>query len=261
MRSTPEDSGLSNLNNLDGMPIKGTGDTGDSMLWAGLMSAVGDRGAMEGIKKCQSPDGRLWRCVDRVNNNPQNSFSRDMSLGFILYFAKTKDHEMADKWISYIRKTGSLFPAEESTDTRHLMTPAVWWLMSYAGMRVPLHWRLTRFLLKPWQRIEMPWSPKGFPTHLQGVAQFILAISSGKRDKAAGAILSTKEPNNAFFAWLAGEDDRAISINNTLRAMHAASPGDGSQWCWERTDSEEAWRDSMGWDFAFIDFLVTLNVK
>jgi hypothetical protein len=249
------------MRSVDGMPVKGDGDSGDSMLWAGLMVAVGDRYAAGGIKKCQTPDGRLWRCTDRVNNQPSNSFSRDMSLGFILYFAKTKDHEMADKWISYIKKTGSLFPASESTDTRHLITPSVWWLMSYAGMRVPLHWRLTRFLLKPYQRLEMKFSPKGFQSHLQGVSQFILAMSSGKRDKAAGAALLQKEPNNAFFAWLAGEDDKARAINDTLRAMWSAAPGDFSQWCWERTDSEEAWRDSMGWDFHFIDLLLTLNLE
>jgi hypothetical protein len=243
------------------MPIKGNGDTGDSMLWAGLMAAVGNRAAAEGIRKCQSADGRIWRCIDRVNNQPQNSFSRDMSLGFILYFAKTKDHEMADKWVSYLKANKALFPASESTDTRHILTPTIWWLMSYAGMNVPLKWRLTRFLLKPYNNIEMRLSPAGFQTHLKAVSALILAISSGKRDKAVGKYLLSREPQNAFFAWLAGEDDKATAINNTLRAMHSASPGDGSQWCWERTDSEDAWRDSMGWDFEFIDQLATMNMK
>lgn len=243
------------------MPIKGTGDTGDSMLWAGLMAAVGDRGSMLGIKGCQSSDGRVWRCIDRVNNDPKNSFSRDMSLGFILYFAKTKDNAMADKWVKYIIRNGYLFPAGESTDARHIVTPAVWWLMSYAGMKVPLKWRLTRFLYKPFTKLETKFTPPGFQTHLKGVAALVMAISTGKRDKAVGAELFRREPNNAFFAWLAGQDDAAVAINNTLRAMHSASPGDGSQWCWERADKEEAWRDSMGWDFAFIDLLVTLNVE
>lgn len=249
------------MKNVDGMPVKGDMDSGDSMLWAGLMTAVGYADAIAGIKKCQTPDGRLWRCTDRVNNQPTNSFSRDMSLGFILYFAKTKDHEMADKWIKYIKKEGGLFPSGESEDTRHIVTPSVWWLMSYAGMRVPRKWELTRFLYKPYRKIEAKMTPRGYQTHLQGVALLILALSSGKRDKKMGRALYDKEPDNAFFAWLAGLAGNAEAINNTYRTIHDLAPGTGRQWCWEREDNEKAWKDSMLWDFLFIEMLLELDIE
>lgn len=249
------------MNRLDGMPIKGDNEDGDSMLWAGLMSAVGDTASQLAIKNCQSADGRLWRSPRRVNNDNKNSFSRDMSLGFILYFIVTKDHEMADKWIAYIRKTGKLFPSEESTDNRYVITPGIWWLMSYAGMKVPLKWRLTRFLYKYVHAVEIATTPAGYARHLNGVASFILALSSGKRDRKNGHKLWLKEPNNAFFAWLAGIDGAARAMNEHLREIVKHNPGNATQWCWERTDSENAWKDSMGWDFLFIDMLLTLDIE
>lgn len=249
------------LPNVDGMPIKGTGDSGDSMLWSGLMTSVGYKGAVEGIKKCQTADGRMWRCVDRVENQPQNGFSRDMALGVILYVVATKDYDLADKWIAYIKQTGGLFPRKEASDTRYLMTPTMWWLMSYAGIKVPLGYRLTRWLHKPYHKLEMRLSPKGYQTHLQAVTDLVMALATGKRDVANGKYLSSKEPHNAFFMWLAGNVDAALAASETFEAMNATAPGSGSQWCWERTDSEEAWRNSMGWDFMFIRMLCALQIK
>lgn len=242
------------------MPIKGNGDDGDSMLWAGLMVAAGDDRPIEGIKKCQTPDGRLWRSPARVNNQKQNSFSRDMALGFILYFAKTKDHEMADKWINYITSTGYLFPPEESSDNRHVVTPSLWWLMSYAGMNVPLKWKATRFLYRILHKNILPFIPPGFETHLWAVSLLILNFHYGKRDIRAGERLFSREPNNAFFAWLAGKNAVAVNLSGRFKKLNDIFVGDGSQWCWERTDSEKAWRNSMGWDLVFINLLLTLDL-
>lgn len=247
------------LKDTFGMPIKGNGDDGDSMLWSGLMVAVGDSRPIAGIRQCQGSDGRLWRSPDRVNLPAINSFSRDMALGFILYFQKTQDHEMADAWINYIRRTGGLFPHEEASDNRFIVTPALWWLMSYAGMNVHWFWRYTRGINRLYHKLEMRLTPRGFETHLQAVATLIMNIHDGKLSND-GKYLSNKEPNNAFFAWLAGKKDEAQHISKIYRSMYETNPGDGSQWCWERADSEEAWHDSMGWDFEFIDQLCKLDI-
>lgn len=237
-----------------GMPIMSDTD-GDSMLWAGLMQAVGDKRSTLGIQMCQTPDGRLWRAPQRVNNQPQNSFSRDMALGFILYVQASGDYAAADRWVRYIKSTGGLFPARESTDTRHIATPALWWTMSYVGIKVPLMYRLTRFLLKPYNQLELIFTPKGYQTHLKAVQTLVMAIRSGKRDTKFGQALLDREPNNPFFMWLAGKTEEAVETNLYLKTIHDANPGKGTQWAWQRTDSEEAWRDSMGWDFLFIDML------
>jgi hypothetical protein len=242
-----------------GMPVMSDTD-GDSMLWAGLMVAVGDHRPIQGIKMCQTPDGRLWRAPSRVNNQLENSFSRDMALGFILYVQATGDYEMADKWTAYIKKTQGLFPANESTDTRHIVTPALWWTMSYAGIKVPLIYRLTRFLLKPYNQLEFRFTPRGYQTHLKAVQALILAIYHKKRDKKFGKMLSKREPLNPFYMWLAGRSADAMSQNEFFKYEHDLNPGDGTQWGYQRDDGEEAWRDSCGWDFLFIEMLCNLSL-
>lgn len=243
-----------------GMPIMA--DTnGDAMLWAGMMQAVGDRRSTVGIKMCQTPDGRLWRAPSRVNNQPKNSFSRDMALGFALYVQSTGDYSMADKWVAYVKKTGGLFPSNESTDTRHIATPALWWAMSYAGIRVPIGYRLTRFLMRYYNRFELIFAPRGYQTHLKAVQAFILAKHKGKRDKEFGKILHQREPLNPFYMWLAGDTEGAARQNAIFKHEHDLNPGKGIQWGYQRDDDEEAWRDSMGWDFLFIDMLCKMDIK
>lgn len=243
-----------------GMPIKGAGDDGDAMLWAGLMTAVGDPRPLVGVKMCQTDDGRVWRSPSLVNNQPQNSFSRDMSLGFILYCQATKDTERGNKWVDYIHKTGGLFPANEATDNRYLLSPSGWWLMSYAGISVPWYYRYSRWMLKSWMKIEARTTPKGFARHLCGVSILILSLAWGERQKDLGEILHAKEPLNPFFAWLAGKDVLATFLYKDFKTRWQQNPGDGSQWAWERTDSEEAWKDSMGWDFLFLEKLFQLSI-
>lgn len=247
------------MKSTNGFPIKGNNDDGDSMLWAGLTVASGNNIPIVGIKQCQTPDGRLWRSPARVNNQSENSFSRDMSLGFILYFQATQDHEMADKWIAYIKKTKGLFPASESSDTRHLVTPTLWWMMSYAGMKVPLIYRLTRGFYKTYTSLELLFTPSGYERHLKAVSELVLAIRDKKRDTVFGNKLLASDPYNPFFAWLAGVDDAVIL--DRAQSMHEAARssdngdgtyGSGNQWAWERADHEGAYMDSMGWDFEFI---------
>jgi len=248
------------LRESHGMPVMSNTD-GDSMLWAGLMVAVGDKRPIEGVKLCQTPDGRMWRAPSRVNNQPQNSFSRDMALGFILYVQATGDYAMANRWVEYVKKTGGMFPANESTDTRHIVTPSIWWAMSYAGIKVPLQWRLSRFLLRPYNRFQANLTPKGYPTHLVAVIGLILAIHNSETDKKLGKKLLIKEPLNPFFMWLAGIVPGAIIQNSTFKHAHSLNPGNGTQWAWERTDSEQAWKDSIEWDFLFIEMLCRKQIS
>lgn len=249
------------MKDLYGMPIKWNGDTGDAMLWAGLMVAVGDYRAVKGIKQCQSEDGRLWRAPDRVNNQPQNGFSRDMALGFILYFQETKDHVMADKWIKYLLTEKALFPSSESTDTRHIITPALWWLMSYAGMNVPAKWKYTRFLFEPYQKIELLLTPRGFERHLKAVSALVMSKYHKQRDKYTGRFLIKEDGLNPFFQWLAGDNEEARSALELHKADVANSGSNGSQWAWERSDKELAWLDAMGQDFEFIEKLLKLDIR
>jgi len=257
------------MKNIDGMMIFQDGSDGDSMLFSGLLVATGDKDPIVGIKMCQTDDGRIWRSPARKNNNPRDSFSRDMALGVILYIQKTKDYEMADKWVAYILKTGGLFPAAEASDNRYAITPSLWWLMSYAGIKVQWRYRLTRFMSPFFEKLMIPFTPPGYNQHLACVSQLILAIYNGKRDTVAGKQLSTLEPRNPFFLWMAGDNEGARKLADELKAEASAnggaSPegyyGSGKQWAWQRVDAEKAYMDAVGWDFIFIDELLKMDIK
>ena len=76
---------------------------GDSMLWAGLLCSVGINSQCIAVKNSQSSDGQLWRAPSRVNVDKENSFSRDMLLGFLYYLVATKDINAANKFFIYVK--------------------------------------------------------------------------------------------------------------------------------------------------------------
>jgi hypothetical protein len=257
-----------------GMPCKGHAEDGDSLLWAGLLHASGMR-VWESIVASQTENGQFFRSPLRAENARHglielNSFSRDMSTGLNLAAAADsvpfKVIEAYEMWIDYIRKNGCR--ACKDTDGRCIMTPANFWMASYAGAEnIPIGYELTRWLNKPYLLVASVFNPKGFQLHLVGVSVFAMVFHYGSRRKLplslklACRVLSKRQPKNAFFAWLAGDNQSAKKINDEIKVyLEANGQGDRHQWCWERDDAEEAWRDSCGWDVEFIDNLLKLDI-
>ncbi|MGA1842795.1 MAG: FG-GAP repeat domain-containing protein, partial [bacterium] len=85
-------------------------DDGDMTLFNGLLCASGDERGCDGVRRAQSPDGRFWRSPIRALNNnggmgdsdDSKSFSPDMSLGVLLYVAKTGDTCALSRWLNWI---------------------------------------------------------------------------------------------------------------------------------------------------------------
>lgn len=262
-----------------GMPCKGEQEDGDSMLWASLLKASGAKipgvNIDEAIVSSQTEDGQTFRSPLRANNAKNgikelNSFSRDMATGFTLAAAADNAPYLVidafENWIDYVLKNGCR--ACKDTDGRCIMTPATFWMASYAGAdNIPTGYALTRFLNTPYLLVASAFNPKGFTLHLVGVSLFVMIYHYGSRSKLpaslrlAAKILHQRQPQNAFFAWLAGKNEEAKAINQAVKA-HIAANGQGNrhQWAWERDDAEEAWRHSCGWDVDFIDNLLTLKL-
>lgn len=256
-----------------GMPCKGHIEDGDSLLWAGLLHASGMK-LDECIVASQTEDGQFFRSPLRAENarhglTELNSFSRDMATGLTLAAAADnapfKVINAFEEWVEFVLQNGC--KACKDTDGRCIMTPATFWLASYAGAdNVPAAYVLTRFLNKPYTLIAAALNPKGYTLHLVGVSVFIMVHHYGSRKKLplslklAARTLHSRQPKNAFFAWLAEKDQEAKAINEAVK-LHIAKHGQGDrhQWCWERDDEEEAWRDSCGWDVEFIDNLLNLK--
>lgn len=256
-----------------GMPCKGHQEDGDSLLWAGLLNASG-MDLEDPILRSSFRD-QFFRSPLRADNAKNgvkelNSFSRDMATGLTLAAASDKAPfrvlDAYESWIRFVIKNKCI--ACKDSDGRCIMTPAVFWLASYAGAgSVQLGYELTRFLVKLYLLIASIVNPKGYTLHLVGVSMLTMVYHYGSRKKMpislklAALFLHKRQPKNAFFAWLAGKDDKAKAIVDDV-SQYVAANGQGRrhQWAWERDDAEEAWKNSCGWDIIFIENLLKLKL-
>lgn len=261
---------------VQGLPCKGHQDDGDALLWGSLMFASG-RDVGGGILRCESDGGQFFRSPARADKARSgvielNAFSRDMATGFTLAAAASNyrgDGVVGDayeEWIEYTLRNGCR--ACKDTDGRCIMTPALYWMASYAGAsNVPAGYSLTRFLMKPYMLVAARVNPLGFTLHLVGVTLFMMSFRYGGVGKLpfslkmACKILSNRQPDNAFFSYLAGRNGQArASLEAVKEHVQANGQGNMRQWCWERDTAEQAWKDSCGWDIEFIENLLKSEV-
>ena len=83
-------------------------DTGDTDRFSAIIDSIG-------------PDGRLWRNPERVNNDDDNSSSRDQLLGLLEATVATRDRTGLLAVMRYVSSTGSLCPG----DDRCRVTPSI----------------------------------------------------------------------------------------------------------------------------------------
>jgi len=258
-----------------GAPTKllpsGKPDTGDALLWAGILCSSGAFGrpgspsdpvkfiaSCEQVEDSQSPDGRMWRHPSRVGRDTVNSFSRDMAMGLLLAVQATGDVDMLQRWVDYVVENDGACP--DATDNRCQMTTTIWSLARIVAPSVDLHGKKA---LAPKQVLAVLYAAavggeSGYPLHL--IAQQLILL---KRAGESGAILweetaktlYNREPSNALFAHLAGRNDVAVEL--LLQQLPTDRPAGASQWSFEREGSSEAWLQSMGWEYVWLFSEVT----
>lgn len=266
----------------EGYPSKENCEDGDMTLFSGLLCASGDSRGCAAVRAAQAADGRFWRSPRRVDGNLGNpkSFSRDMSMGVLLYLATTRDTSAAQRWIKWIDDNracavekpfglGCLVrgPHRVCRDDENMtctITPGLWALMGrvWTHLGLPPHDEMRR-----WDgfdgdaaSLETTFTEPGYELHLKGVAIFlkeILGVSASWRAENAASLVA-RQPQNPFFRYLAeGASPTVIERMVTVcprPETHANAPR--FQWSWERADEGEAWRKSMGWDCIFLHNLV-----
>jgi hypothetical protein len=231
-----------------GFPCKHGNDDGDSMLWAGLLNNVGG-GVAFSIMTCQGENGQLWRSPRRVDIDKENSFSRDMAIGFLLAWVDDAALNYAgDRWVDFLIKHKKL--CFDSTDTRHIITPTIWWMLSYFSDNINPFWKATRWMLPILTLLQARFAKPGYTLHLQACVGLFLYHVWGKKFTLLGRVLNRRQPANPFFQWLA-DKPVVVPVEKPYR-------GNGRQWAWERADSEMAWKDSCGHDYDFIKLLEKL---
>ncbi len=264
-------------------PSKDNCDDGDSMIFSGLLCLSGEESGCESVKASQDAEGRFWRSPRR---NPGNlgegkTFSRDQALGALLYIAKKRDVEAATRWWNWIEKnkncvakprwlgggcvvTTYRFCKDSGNDACN-MTPAILSVFhrtwTYLGLNPTGPMRDFEGADVGDIEIESARSTEsGYQLHLKAVSSLLRLHmrSSTSRSFEIVSILSQRQPNNPFYKLIA--EGPTVDVEAKILELCPKTTDnlefERFQWSWERADSNEAWRQSMGWECVFMSKLL-----
>ncbi|MGO4741736.1 hypothetical protein AB4099_34920 [Bosea sp. 2KB_26] len=257
-------------------------------LFNGLLCLSGEQVGCDAVKQSQGPDGRWWRSPRRIGwEAPDHdvSFSADQALGVFAYLIRTKDAQAFNRWIEWINekrpclitistcivKGWPRYCTDDQADKRCTLRPVdCAWIEAIAGYtdgKRGLCEEITSSLKLP----QVPAidifvagsaavNKVGFPLHLAAVQILMLKALEREGDGAKIALQAFKlrgEPQNAFFSYVR-EDPMAVTSSALLSICPTKEkPSERRfQWAWERTDSEQAWKQSMYWDCVFVANLI-----
>lgn len=265
-----------------GYPSKEHCDDGDMTLFGGLLCASGEPLGCASVRASQGANGRFWRSPRRVDGNlgGRKSFSRDMSMGVLLYLATTKDREAATRWLNWIDSNrpctlkkpwgggclvrGPHRVCRDDENATCTITPGLWALMGkvwdHLGLRRHSEMRRWAATDTDMASLEATFTEPGYELHLKGVAIYLKELLGVQRtwrvDTASD--ISERQPNNPFFHYLAERDPAFVTA---LVLDQCPAPGTRPerlfQWSWERADASEAYLESMGWECLFMRNLLT----
>lgn len=247
-----------------GETSSGNLDSGDSLLWAGLLCAAGDKVQCSAANASQnSSTGQIFR--NPGGSREFNDSSRDMFLGFLLYVSTTKNQSAANKILSYIEANNEKLCTNASDNRCNVSSvtySGLWGTMQKVWRHIGLipNDKMNRGNIGDDTLInaESQFTSEGYPLHLVGVELFLRQLTnaySSSLENAANTLVS-REPYNPFFEYIAkGKTQRAAQL--TLDKCPSILNHTRKQWAWQRTESEQAWRQSKGWDCLFMINLLT----
>jgi len=238
-------------------------ESGDSMLWAGLLCLSGEKNQCSAAKASQdSTTGQLYRSP--AGSRGTNDSSRDMLLGFLSYLTASKDKDAATLLLRYIENNDYKLCSNATDNRCNVGTShkSIWGTMKGVWLSIGLN--PTSDMNKgevgsgTLANLESQFASEGYPLHLVGV-EILLKQETDRFSTGLGQAannLLRKEPNNPFFEYLAkGKTARAAQL--VLEKCPKDSNHVRKQWAWQRTESEQAWLQSKGWDCTFLANILT----
>lgn len=241
----------------------GHGD-GDVMAYAGYLCMIGQEIGCETVRRSFSADGRAWRSPGRVNVDTVDSWSRDMLIGLMSYLVATKDVEIAKAWWAYVEaNNGKICP--DATDGRCDLTPNTRGLISdvwkYLGLPRTASMLNGAFWDDTFLKAQANLADTGYQLELVAIQIYIKQRLDGYNTilKEAAEALVRRQPNNPFFEFLyRGQTRRFYEL--WLSQMPTQAPEKQFQWSIARDTAEQAWKDSMGWEWLFLAGLAKIEV-
>ena len=231
-------------------------EDGDAALWHGLTClGLKDVDVCANVSSFVEESGRPRRTPARRGTVEEDSYSRDMFLGFLAGSLQNRDVVTYNKVLSYLQNNDSkLCPS--STDSRCNLTFAVKVLAVKVGKAIGSNHPLIsqwadgdiNIQLLAQSKVSRP----GYESHLVGVELWLLKELKAfdVQGEAAAETLHKKQPQNAFFAWLAGDKSAAASL-----AASQAPEGRTvahNRWTFNTKDDEQPWTGSIGWEFKVL---------
>jgi len=199
-------------------------DDGDSTIRNGQLCFSGEDRYCAYVKNTIGSDGRIWRSVRRVDNTWElsDTASRDQLLGVLLYLVKTHDVDTAKKVLHYIQSHhNQVCPISDGRcDVSNLSFMGPMW----GTMRIVWnHLGLT----PTWEMLASNAGdestilasamsvPVNYQLHLQA-NQILIYMHCGVYTnilKTAAVKIAARDPDNLFYAWLAGTDVTQLFID------------------------------------------------
>lgn len=234
-----------------GIPCLHHEDDGDSALWMGLMSLVGECYEPSSI---QSEDGRLWRSPLRVNR-PElntNTFSRDMFLGYLAMQVACPDIESLKLAVKYLQENDyKLCPVNKNSacNAHYLQHRTFWAIIGHLYERANLSPPLASIQAYAGDITQIGAEAKlariGYELHL--VATMLLVYQHiGIEDEVLDnqrTVIYNRDPRNSFYSFLKLGQVPLVAKD----VLDKCKTNDvGTDYAWRRASSEKAWERDAG---------------
>lgn len=208
----------------------------DMIEYAGYRCATGDVERCQDIRDAQDVDGRFWRAKRLIRKTAGDSFSRDMFMGLMFYYGKTKDVESLKRWMAYL-ETHHYKMCDDADDNRCSLEPGNWgmlgFLYEHLGLPQNLKMKLGRQELPGETVITAMTAPKGFELVLVADNLYFLrsiGVHAGWMDRAA-KIAYQRQPNNPMFKYLVeGSTEEFASLITDACPAEPSKLGDDIFW-------------------------------
>lgn len=235
---------------------------GDAMKENGLLCLSGYAPACAAVYYSIDTETRIpYRSpYFRSIKDDRNEFSRDQLIGLLAYVAKQRDGATAGIVLSFIKSNG-LRLCKNPTDNKCDMTPAMWGLFydvyTYLGMEPSANMKAFKGSDSSLLYAQSFTCNLGFECELIAsqilIKQFVGRYLSS--DKATMKVLLGRQPDNPYFRLLYEGRTESMLIDAD-RQMPGQRPNIRKQWSIQRDTAEQAYLESMGWEFIFLRNLI-----
>lgn len=236
----------------------------DMVIFSGMMCLAGEEARCEDVRRSQGADGRWWRSPQHVDQEAENSFSRDQTLGLLSYFLATKEadlpaaQERAQRWMAWVNQNDGRL-CKKTNDNRCWIDPTLWAQIGYVWTYLKLPLTAPMILGRMGESasywIQADVNPRGYQLHLVALNLLLRRVLAERKIQffthqlgSTARELVKREPLNPLFRYVA--EGPTYEVARQVLAQCPAQKPDAEwlEWSWCRDGSLEAWKRAMGHD-------------